>query len=209
MPDYPIGANPLPSGTVFIGVVDAGSKTSGVSLPANATDPTDLTDALIEGVRGAIGNLSNAAVYKVERQVVEEVPIAFVTPLDEAHSSVVNRLNLNFMNIQGHEHLLSIPAPDLSYFTAGGGSLIRPDITATVGTPARILANSLTAMIAYLNIADGGDPSFRLIAAYETTRTGGKRGKPSLGRLVYAEEPETGELPAGAPDNAAAAGQQP
>lgn len=209
MPDYPIGAAPIPTRSVSFTLIDAGAKTASVPMPDLSVDPTDLTTVLIENARSAIGNLSNAGVFKTNRESTEEIPTAFIQPFDEAHSSVVNRLNLTFQNILGVEWLVSVPAPDLSYFTAGGGAMIRPDITAAIGTPARILANSVAAIIAYLNIAMASDPSFRLTNAYETTRSAGTRGRPSSGRVIYAEEPEAGEFPAGAPDNLPAVGQQP
>lgn len=211
MPDYPIGANPIETGTLSFGFMDAAAKTAGVPLPFTATGRADedFDAALIANTRAAIGNLSNAAAYKTEENRIAEIPLAFVTPLDEAHSSVVNRLNLNFGNIEGLTELVSIPAPDLSYFTAGGGAMIRPDAAAAAGTPAKVLSNSIAQIIAYLNIAmEPADPSWRLMNAYETTRGANQRGKPSSGRLVYAEEPETGELPSGAPDNLPAVGQQ-
>lgn len=210
MPDYPTGAAPIPSGTISIGFIDAAAKTASVPLAVTNAAIADITDVLVADVRSAIGNLSNAAAYKTERNFTEEISTAFVHPFDEAHSSVVNRLNLIFENIESVKAPISIPAPDLSYFTAGGGSMIRPDIAAAVGSPARVLAESIRDIVAFLNVANQpADPSFRLVNAYETTRAAGTRGKPSAGRVIYAEEPEAGELPTGAPDNLPAAGQQP
>lgn len=212
MPDYPTGAAPIPRGNVSINFLDAAAKLA--SVPFEVTDAAiadaDFNDALIAGLRTALGNLSNAAVRGVDRNVSEEVPTAFLAPFDEAHSSVANRLNLLFMNIEGQKALVSIPAPDLSFFTAGGGAMIRPDAAAAAGTPAKVLSDSILAIVAFLNVArQPADPSWRLANAYETTRAAGTRGRPSAGRVIYAEEPEVGELPAGAPDTAAAAGQQP
>lgn len=211
MPDYPTGASPIPTGTVSVNFLDAAAKLASVSLTVTATAiaDTDFDDTLIGNLRTALGNLSNASVRGVDRNVSEEVPTAFLNPFDEAHSSVVNRLNLVFMNIEGEKELVSIPAPDLSFFTAGGGAMIRPDAAAAAGTPAKVLSNSILAIIAFLNVArQPADPSWRLANAYESTRAAGTRGRPSAGRVIYAEEPEAGELPSGAPDNSPTVGQQ-
>lgn len=212
MPDYPVGAAPIPTGSVSINFIDAGAKLGNVSLgvTAAAIADVDFDSALIADLRTALGNISNAAVRGVDRNVAESVPTAFLAPFDEAHSSVANRLNWVFQNIEGLQELVSIPAPDLSFFTAGGGAMITPSAAAAVGTPARVLADSIAAVIAFLNIAkQPADPSWRLANAYESTRAAGGRGRPSQGRVIYAEEPEAGELPAGAPDNLPAVGQQP
>lgn len=213
MPTYPTGAAPVESGNVSFSLIDAGAQTASVPFPVRNAAIEDITDALVEGVRDAVGNLSNAAVFKTNREFSEEISTAFVTPLDEAHSSIVNRLNLTFENIEGVKVPISIPAPDISLFTGGGGAVIRPDSTAVVApalpTPAQQLFISITAIIAFLNVSMApADPSFRLTEAYATTRTSGTRGSRKAGRVVYAEEPQAGILPAGTPDTSATPGQQ-
>ena len=147
--------------------------------------------------------------YSTKREFTEEISTSFVTPLDEAQSSIVNRLHLTFENVQGVRVPVSIPAPDIALFQ--GASVIRPDSStpATPPTPAQVLYRSITRIIAFLNVSmQPADPSFRLVEAYPTTRTSGTRGSRANGLVVYAEEPSTGILPGGAPDTSATAGQQ-
>lgn len=209
MPSYPTGAAPIPGGNVSFSLIDAGAATASVPLPVRDAAIADITDTLVTNARDAIGELSNAAVFKTNREFSEEISTSFVTPLDEAHSSVVNRLNLTFENIEAVRVPISIPAPDIALFV--GASVIRPDSTAIVGTPtpAQVLYRSITRIIAFLNVSmQPADPSFRLVEAYATTRTSGTRGSRKNGRVVYAEEPQAGVLPGGAPDTGPAAGQQ-
>lgn len=209
MPSYPTGANPIPGGNVSFSLIDAGAKTASVPLPVRDAAIEDITDALVTNARDAIGDLSNAAVFKTNREFSEEISTAFVIPLDEAYSSVVNRLNMTFENIEGVKVPISIPAPDMSYFQGAG--VIRPDSTAIVGTPtpAQVLFRSITRIVAFLNVSMApADPSFRLTEAYATTRTSGTRGSRKAGRVVYAEEPQAGILPLDDPDSGPTPGQQ-
>jgi hypothetical protein len=209
MPSYPTGANPIPGGNISFGLIDAAAKNASVPFPVRDAAIEDITDALVDDLRDAVGELSNAAVYKTNREFSEELSISFVQPLDEAMSSVVNRLNFTFENIEGVKVPVSIPAPDIAYFV--GAAVIRPDSTTIVGTPtpAQVLFRSITRMIAFLNVSMApADPSFRLTEAYATTRTSGTRGSRKNGRVVYAEEPQAGIIPSGAPDTSPTAGQQ-
>lgn len=209
MPSYPTGADPIPGGNVSFSLIDAAAKTASVPLPVRDAAIEDITDALVTDARDAIGDLSNAAVFKTNREFSEEISTSFVQPLDEAHSSVVNRMNLTFENIEGVRVPVSIPAPDIAYFQ--GAAVIRPDSTAIVGTPtpAQVLFRSITRIVAFLNVSMApADPSFRLVEAYPTTRTSGTRGSRKQGRVVYAEEPQAGIVPGGAPDTSPTAGQQ-
>ena len=155
MPDFPASPATVGKGSFVVSVVDAGSETASVPFNFTGAEPSD---TLLDSVRRAIGNLSNAAVYETELKAKEFVPTAFVTPFDEAFSSVNQRLNLIFVNALGEREPVSIPAPDASYFV-GGVSMIQPDGSAAAGTPAKTLFDAIVDFVAVLNASRAAGPA--------------------------------------------------
>lgn len=208
MPGFPATPVPVLGGNYSVSVIDAGGDTSSVPLPYTTIEPAQLTR---NNVQAAIGDLSNAAVYKDEYSRTRTVDFPFVTPLDEAHSGVNTTLNLVFINPVGDKRLVAIPAPDLSYFGPGGSSIITPDSTAIVGapSPAQVLFRSITRIIAYFNeVAEVGHGDYRLSHGYKSKNRGTTATSRRAGRILNVAEPIVGQLPQGAPDDDEAPGAQ-
>ena len=205
MPDFPATPATIGKGSFVVSLIDAGSETASVPFRFTGAEPSD---TLLDNARRALGNLSNAAVYETELKAKEGVPTAFVTPFDEAFSSINQRLNLLFVNTLGERELISVPAPDASYFV-GGVTMIQPDGAAAAGTPAKTLFDAIVDFVAVLNASRAAGParSFRLSHGYKSNHAG-TRGKPSTGRQMYAEEPAALALPGPGPDADDAPGQQ-
>lgn len=208
MPGFPATPVPVLGGNYTVGMIDAGGDTASVPLPYTITEPAQLTR---NNVQAALGDLSNAAVYKDEYSRTRNVDFPFVTPLDEAHSGVNTTLNLVFVNPVGDKRLVAVPAPDLSYFAPGGSSIITPDSTAIVGnpSPAQVLFRSVIRLIAYFNeVAEAGHADYRLSHGYKSKNRGGTKTSRNAGRILNVTEPIVGQLPQGAPDDDEAVGAQ-
>lgn len=157
--------------TNFIGV---GGDTSSTGIEF----ADSVTGAELAAWRTAIASLSNAGVYKTNTNYSVEIPKYKAGPLDEAHSSVKEKIMLVFQNADLDVKEFGVPAPDASYFVGDGITAVTPDSSAAAGTPARLMATAVAATRIILNngaAATGGD-----VGTYQYVR--GYRARPGMRR---------------------------
>jgi len=101
--------------------VDARGK---ISTVRQADLPGTATEAMVTAFQNAIGDLSNAAIFKSTYGGSTESPITDVTALDEAESSVTTGANAVFQNsVTGATKTFRIPAIDMSDVDVSGNFL--------------------------------------------------------------------------------------
>lgn len=193
MPDFPlVGVAPRRTARSFtVSMLAAGGDDASVQI---ADVPIDVDGVALALARTAIGNLTNAAVVKTTVSETVEVAPTRVNPLDESYASASTKLVITFQDNDLEIRSLAIPAPDESYFGPDGVTMIAPNILAAVGSPARVLAESLEAITAAIN---GGTGSFQLLNGFRSERTR-KLAKPKTVRpsVEPAVDTEPGPEPA-------------
>lgn len=168
----------------FIGV---GGDTSSTAIEFEDT----VTGAELATWRTNVASLSNAGVFKTNTNYSVEIPKYKAGPLDEAHSSVKEKLIMVFQNATLDVKEFSVPAPDSSYFVGDGITAVTPDSAAAAGTPARLLASAVASTRLILN--GGAAATGEDIGTYEYVR--GYRSRPGMKRPrfdpTFAYEPTT------------------
>jgi hypothetical protein len=176
MPDFPLELTTprIKKNSYNVNVIGVGGDTSSTGIEYADT----VVGAELATWRANIMALSNAGVFKTTAVLAVEIPKYRAGPLDEAHSSVKEKLILVFQNAQLDIKEFGIPAPDASYFVGDGITAITPDSGATAGTPARLLASAVASTRLILNngaAATGDD-----VGTYEYVR--GYRSRPGMRR---------------------------
>lgn len=158
MPDFPDpGDAPRKNVRNFtINFLAVGGDTASTSLNEI---PVSVSGAELANVRTALGNMSNAAIVSTYQSEVVSIALTNATPLDEAWASPGDKLLLVFQDDDQETKSFAVPAPDASYFGSDGVGLITPNGAAAAGTPARVLADAITAITLALNGGAAADPA--------------------------------------------------
>jgi hypothetical protein len=176
MPDFPLAITTprVETNSFNVNFIGVGGDKSSTGIEFDDL----VSSAELTAWRTAIASLSNAGVFKTTGSYHVEIPQYRAGPLDEAHSSVKEKLIMVFQNADLDIKEFGIPAPDASYFVGDGITAVTPDNTAATGTPARLLATAVYATRIILNngaAATGGD-----VGTYEYVR--GYRSRPGMRR---------------------------
>lgn len=170
MPDFPlVGDAPRKNTRNFsVNLLCAGGDGASVQFTDVAVA---VAGAELANARTAVGNLSNGAVRQTNQTEVVSVADTKVNPLDEAYADSATKMVLTFQNDDQEIKTIAIPAPDESYFGSDGISVIVPNGAAAAGTPARLLADAISAFLIVLNGGALGNGTFAYLKGYRSRRT--------------------------------------
>lgn len=149
--------------------------------------PVTVSDALLNALRTALGNGSNAALeesrYTNKNTILSRTTI---TAYDEKYPSIEDVAVFQFQDNTGDVQTLELPAPDSTLFFQNGDRL-------TID-PARVLSSAIiAAALAALN--DNGG-TYTYSRGYKATHRKGRAGKQAK-VLPQFTEPGAGDLPGG------------
>lgn len=167
MPDFPaVGVAPRKNVTNFtINFLAAGGDTAATSLN---DIPVTVTGGELANVRTALGNLSNAAVVSTYQSEVVSISLTNTNPYDEAYASAGDKMILVLQDDDQNTRSFAVPAPDASYFGSDGVGLITPDGAAAAGTPAKVLADAITALVLAANGGALGAGTYAFLRGYRS-----------------------------------------
>lgn len=157
-----------------VSLIGVGGDTSSTAIEYVDT----VTGTELAAWRTSVGTLSNAGVFKTNAALSVEIPKYKAGPLDEAHSSVKEKLILVFQDAGLDTKEFSIPAPDASYFVGDGITAVTPDSSAAAGTPAKLLATAIFNTRLILN--GGAAATGGAVGTFEYVR--GYRSRPGMRR---------------------------
>jgi hypothetical protein len=188
MPDFYPTPVPVESNSYYVNVIGVGGDTSGTGIDWLDT----VTGAELLAFRAAVGGISNAAIFKTTTGFHVEISKGRAVPLDEAHSSVKMKMKLVFENDELDVKEIGIPAPDASYFTGDGRTVVSPNAAAAAGTPAKLMSTYIQAIALVLNGGAAADPvgTYRYVRGY---RSGDGRPAPGYDPTTAAEPISTTE----------------
>lgn len=195
MPDFPAVSGPISvprriKHRYSISMLDHRGKRRAASVTMNPL----ATVAMLNAIRTAVGQASNAAVIETNSTSTEyilNVAARAVVTFDEGYSTIDHVAVMIYQDNTGTVVDLEIPAPDLSLF--------EPDGETIDPSNARVAAIN-TAVLAALNV---GDPtvtppipngSFAFVRGYLSTRAG-ERCRPRILPGGGVIEPSGGQLP--------------
>jgi len=149
----------------------------------------DVTAAEIVTLRTALGNASNAALYKQSATASLEIPLTRTNPFDESYSDAGMKAVFVFQNDELETRSIALPAPDETLFG--------PDGVAVLATQP-IASAVIAAATVILNGGAAADPqgTFVFVRGYRSDRA---RSLPRPRTVRQSVEPTGGQLPPPAP----------
>lgn len=181
MPPIPI-ANQQPSGSVSVSFMGGGGGLSSISFDTNV----QAAGNQLPNIFTALGNLSNAAIYKQGSSTSVEVAKTLVTPFDESYSNVETKAIMTYQNATLDILKIAIPAPDASIFGGDGKTVDRTNFQ---------VINFNNLFLAYINDTTPVGTWAFLQGSYTTTTRSRKAQK----YVPPIAEPTAGQLPPPAP----------